>query len=367
MTGAGPLRVLALAPYPVEAAATRLRLVQLKGPLAARGMELTVSPFVSSATFSGLYDRRRLAGTVAGLAAAAVRRMGEVLAAHRFDVVVVQREAMLAGPPVVEWLVATARKVPLVLDLDDPTWVAYDSPTYGRLGRLLKWPAKAGWLIRHSAVVTCGSPVIAEHVRALGTAAVVVPSVVDTDLYRPGRGGRSGPPVVGWVGSHSTWQYLDPLLAVLAEVGREHQFLLRVVGAGVERLQAPGVPVEALPWSLAREVEDFQSLDVGLYPMPEGDAWASGKSGLKAVQYMAVGVPFVASPVGVMAQMGEAGLTHLLASTPGEWRRQLGRLLGDPDLRRRMGQAGRAYSVAHYGLDGVADTMARALRQAAGR
>ncbi len=118
--------------------------------------------------------------------------------------------------------------------------------------------------------------------------------------------------------------------------------------------------VEHQPWSLAREVEDFQDLDIGLYPMDDNQ-WTIGKSGLKSIQYMAVGVPFVASPVGAAATIGEPGVTHFPATAAAEWRDALGRLLEDPGLRRSMGDAGRRHVLEHYRLDQMADRLASAL------
>jgi glycosyltransferase involved in cell wall biosynthesis len=284
---------------------------------------------------------------------------------------------MIFGPPVVEWLSTKLGGVPVVLDLDDATYVPYDSPTYGRLGAALKWFRKTDDLIRWARVVTCGNRNIAEYVSRKGTRAVVIPTVVDTDIFRPapeaGTGAPEGeagdrPPVLGWIGTHSTFPFLESIFPVLRELAREHRFRLKVVGAGAHQPELPGVEVEYLDWKLDREVEDFRSLDVGLYPLTAlGNApneWLAGKSGFKAVQYMAVGVPFVVTPVGVCAEMGEAGATHLAATTPDEWRAALASLLSDAHLRRRMGEAGRRHALEHYGLRAQAEKLAAALRSA---
>ena len=358
------MRVLALAPLPVEAAATRLRLTQLQGPLADRGIDLTIHPFVDSATFATLYDRGAWPRTAARLTRAAIRRIPDVWNARHFDAVLVQREAMLFGPPVVERLAARAQGTALVLDLDDATYVAYDSPTYGRFARWLKWPGKTDTLISMADGVTCGSRAIADYVMAQGTPATPVPTVVDLDVWVP-RNKENDPPVIGWVGSHSTFPYLEAIVPALQDVARDHRFRLLVVGSGRRHLEIPGVDVEHRPWSLEREVRDFQELDIGLYPLPADDPWAAGKSGLKAVQYMAVGVPYVASPVGAAAEMGVEHLTHLFARSPDAWRQALSGLLADADRRKRMGEAARANAEFNYPLVHAAEALARALFQAA--
>ena len=362
------MRVLALASYPVEAAATRYRLQQFVAPLAERGIELSVRPFLDSELFATLYDRRRWPRTAAGLVRAAFSRLGDARLAARADVVLVQREAMMFGPPVVEWLAARGARRPMVLDLDDATYVRYTSPTYGRLGSALKWFGKTDDLIRWAEVVTCGNRSIAEYVAAKGARAVVIPTVVDTEQFRPrvaGGDAGSGVPTLGWIGTHSTFPFLESIFPVLRELAGRHRFRLKVVGAGRD-FAVPGVEVENLPWSLGREVADFQSFDVGLYPLVADD-WSVGKSGFKAIQYMAVGIPYVVSPVGACGEIGEPGATHFCATTAEEWRDALSRLLSDAGLRRRMGEAGRAHAVRHYNLPDQADKLARALRSAAGR
>jgi glycosyltransferase involved in cell wall biosynthesis len=359
------MKVLALASYPVEAAATRYRLTQFVAPLRERGIELDVRPFLNSRLFASLYRREQLPRTALGLAASAFRRFTDVGRARGAEVVLVQREAMMFGPPVVEWLTTRVGKRPMVLDLDDATYVSYTSPTYGRLASALKWFSKTDDLIRWAKIVTCGNRHIAEYVSGKGAEARVIPTVVDTELFRPApfEPAREGPPVLGWIGTHSTFQYLKAIFPALTELARSHRFRLKVVGAGTREIDLPGVEVESLDWSLEREVADFQSFDVGLYPIV-ADEWSLGKSGFKAIQYMAVGIPFVVSPVGSCAEIGEAGRTHLAATSQEEWTAALGELLADKERRRQMGEAGRLHAVEHYTVPIQADKLAQALRDA---
>jgi glycosyltransferase involved in cell wall biosynthesis len=359
------LKVLALASYPIEAAATRYRLAQFVSPLAERGITLEVHPFIDSRLFSSLYRRSALAYTALNLAGATARRFGDVWRARGVDVLFVQREAMLFGPPLIEWLAMRLGDCPMVLDLDDATYLPYVSPVYGRMASALKWFSKTDDLIRWARVVTCGNRTIANYVESKGVPTAVIPTVVDTELFRPRpRPQGSDVPVVGWIGTHSTYPYLETIFPVLQELARTHRFRLKVVGAGRDQVSLPGVEVENLKWSLEREVEDFQSFDIGLYPVIPSE-WAAGKSGFKAIQYMAVGIPYVVTPVGGCAEIGEADVTHLCATSSDEWRVALGRLLRDADLRRRMGEAGRKHALQHYTVPIQSDKLARVLREAA--
>ena len=358
------IRVLALASYPLEAASSRYRIVQFIEPLAERGIDVRFAPFLDRNLFAVLYQPRKLLPRLPLLALRAIAHAAGALRAARADVVFIQREAMLAGPPVIEWLVRRVLRRPLVLDLDDATYIAYDSPVYGRAASMLKWPAKTDRLIRWARVVACGNPTIAAHARDLGAETVIVPTVVDTRIFRPLDALPRDVPVVGWIGSHGTFPFLERILPIFEQLGREGRFRLTIVGSGRSDVSVPGVEVDCRPWQLDREVEDFRALDVGVYPIDDSE-WSAGKSGFKAVQYMACGVPFVMSPVGVCATMGVAGETHFLARSDSEWLDALRRLLADAELRRQMGRAGRVYAEAHYSLAGQIDALANILREAA--
>lgn len=363
------MKVLALASYPVEAAATRFRLQQFVAPLAARGIDLEIQPFLTSKQFQDLYRRGAAVRVAAGLMKSGGKRIFHLAAARSADVVLVQREAMLLGPPVIEWILTHVLRRPMVLDLDDATYVSYESPTYGALSKKLKWFNKTDDLIKSATIVTCGNRSIAEYASGKGARTRIIPTVVDTDIFKPLARPDSRPPLrLGWIGTHSTFPYLESIFPVLSSLAERFDFCLKVVGSGRERIAVPSITIENFAWAMDREVRDFQSLDLGLYPIDAtlySGKWAQGKSGFKAVQYMAVGVPFVATPVGGSAEIGEPGITHFFASTNDEWYRSLERLMGDPDQRLKMGAAGRAHAVAHYGLEDQADKLAQTLREAA--
>jgi len=364
------MKVLALCSYPVEAAATRFRLAQFVGPLSEFGIELDVRPFLSGRQFQNLYSPGRSVENLFGSIAPALRRVSLIAASRKYDLLLVQREAMFFGPAVFEWLYRVVGRIPLVLDLDDATYVRYVSPNYGRLASSLKFFGKTDKLIKTSVVVTCGNRYIAEYVESLGQEAVVIPTVVDTDEFHPVEK-QNEIPVLGWIGTHSTFPFLKWLFPVLESLARRHRFALTVVGAGVNDIELDGVEVSNRQWQLDREVEDFQSLDIGLYPMTLSSSanqdWLLGKSGFKAIQYMAVGVPFVMSPIGVASELGEPGITHFNATTAADWYTHLDKLLSDEGLRLRMGKAGRQHSLKKFTVGRQAELLAKTLNEAGSR
>lgn len=357
------IRVLALASYPVEAASSRYRIVQFIEPLARRGIDVTFAPFLDAPLFAALYTPGKLLRRLPRIAARTLIRAGALVRAEQADVVFVQREAMLFGPPVLEWLVAQLFGRPMLLDLDDATWIPYVSPVYGRLATLLKWRSKTDHLIDWARIVTCGSPNIAAYVRARGAEAVIVPTVVDSSRFRPVEAHPHDIPTIGWIGTHGTYPFFERLIPIFEQLAHERPFRLIIVGSGRDDVRIEGVEVDCRPWRLEREIDDFQSLDAGVYPIAD-DEWSAGKAGLKAVQYMATGVPFVMSPIGVCATMGVPGRTHFAAVTDDDWLDALRRLVIDAALRKQMSAAGRAFAVENYSVEAQADVLAALIRDA---
>jgi glycosyltransferase involved in cell wall biosynthesis len=339
-------RLLVLTPNPIAAASTRSRLAQFFPQLRAAGIEPVLRPFLDDVSFGVLYRRGALVRKLRAAGAALAGRAADLVRAVGADAVLIHREAALVGPPVVEWLLARIERCPIVFDLDDAIWVPYASPTYGaRLSRLLKSPDKIHFTLAAARHIIAGNPYIADYARGYNRRVDVIPTVIDTEQFHPAPAERKVP-VLGWIGTHSSLQYLRAIVPALTRLAARRAFVLRVVGG---TLDAPGLPVENVPWSLTREVADFQGLDVGLYPLVE-DAWSVGKSGFKAVQYMACGVPVVASPVGVTRDMIRDGVNGFLASDDATWVARLEALLDDAALRRRLGEAGRADAVERWSV-----------------
>lgn len=362
------MEVLGLCSYPLEAAATRYRLVQFVAPLAERGINLRVLPFLDKDEFSALYKRGQTARKAVRLLNSARKRLFDVIKPQHFDALFVQREAMLFGPPVFEWLYKTIGKHPLILDLDDATYLNYVSPTYGRLGSALKFFGKTNTLIDWSETVICGNRHIAEYVEGKGKHAVVVPTVVDTDKFYPIEKEEMRMPIIGWVGTHSTFPLLAEIFPVLQDLAGKYDFTLKIVGAGKNEIKLDGVRIENLEWTLEREIKDFQSLDIGLYPLEATETvskeWLAGKSGFKAIQYMAVGIPFVVTPAGVCAEIGIDGKTHFSALTKEQWYKSLVKLLKSAELRKEMGENGRNYALKHYTVLQQAEKIADVIQKA---
>lgn len=214
-----------------------------------------------------------------------------------------------------------------------------------------------------SDVVLAGNKFLADYAHRYAKQVVLIPTCIDTEKFRPSDRSRSSDGcVVGWIGSHSTAKYLRSLLPLLERVAGTHRFHLYVVG-DPEPLWARGLKMTQAPWAIEREVEDFQRCDIGIYPLWDDD-WSRGKCGFKAIQFMACGVPVVASAVGVNCEVIQDGVNGFLAASDEEWVEKLGWLLSDPLLREKLGRAGRETVVEQYALDVHAPAMTAVLHSA---
>ncbi|HEX8284185.1 MAG TPA: glycosyltransferase family 4 protein [Pyrinomonadaceae bacterium] len=335
------MRLLAVVPSVYDRnPSQRYRIEQWEPLLRASGVEITYRPFEDAELNAILYQRGRLAGKLRLVGGALVRRFSDVRAARGFDAVYVLREAALLGPPFFERLLARSG-VPYVFDFDDAVFERYVSPANGYLS-YLKFPGKTRTICRLAAHVMAGNQYLADYARSVNRNVTVVPTTVDTAKYTVEAREPNDVPVIGWTGSYSTVQHLLTLSGALRRLAERERFRLRVIGSPGMGLDAlGGLEVESVPWRSETEVEDLRPIDVGVMPLPE-DRWSKGKCGMKALQYMGLGIPTVCSPVGVNSEIIRDGENGLLARDEAEWVEKLGLLLRSPELRGRLGRAGRA-------------------------
>lgn len=358
-------RILALSPIPEEGAGCRFRIAQFRPWLERAGFALTIHPLFDREFFQLVYQPGRYARKAAALLDRTWDRLRVLRARHTYDVVLLYREAYPIGPPWLERQLAR-RGVPLVYDFDDAVYLPNTSEA-NRIIASLKNPGKIPEVLKLCRHVMAGNAHLAEVARRANPNVTVVPTSVDTSVWVPRTRPRTAdaPLVIGWIGTPTTTQYLLELGPVLQDLARTHSFVLRVSGS-VEPVAFPGVTVENVAWHLDKEVELFNTCDIGVYPLPD-DEWTRGKCGFKAIQFMACGVPIVASPVGVNREIVQDGVSGLLAGSPAAWKETLAALLTRADLRAALGPRGRQVIERQYSLAVVAPTLVDVFRQVAGR
>lgn len=353
------MRVLALTKYGSLAASTRQRFMLYEPALASAGIKVEYAPLLRNDHLERMFAGQRTNWLAVVRSYAA--RVIKLLSAHRYDLVWIHCELFPFLPSFLERLAAFSGK-PVVFDYDDAIFHMYDTARAPIVRLLLGGKLKP--LLRHATICCCGNPYLKSYAERFCPSCIILPTVVDTDIYAPVvKEQKRAPPVIGWIGTPSTWQYARNVVPLLHEFTREGRARVKIVGAGAAAAPELSTGMDLIEWSEDREVADVQSMDIGIMPV-RNDEWARGKSGYKLVQYMACGLPVVASPVGVNSEMIREGVNGYLADTEEQWRNALQRLIRDAQLRSRMGAAGRARAVASYSLSSQAPRLIEVFRSA---
>ncbi|HEY0428214.1 MAG TPA: glycosyltransferase family 4 protein [Pyrinomonadaceae bacterium] len=316
----------------------RYRIEQWEPLLQEKGVEITYAPFETEELRQILHQSGNTWQKFKAVAEGMNRRRRQIKSLAGYDLIYVFREAALLGPPWFERRFARSG-IPMVFDFDDAIFQTYRSPSNGYLS-YLKFPAKTGEICRLSAHVMVGNQYLADYAGEFNKNVTIVPTTIDTEKYTIAEKDSDAETLtVGWSGSFSTVQHLDTIRDVLQELAQAEKFRLRVIGSSAE-YELPGVEVEAIKWRSETETEDLRSIDIGIMPLPD-DLWSKGKCGAKALQYMALGIPTVCSPVGVNSTIIRDGENGFLADGKAEWIEKLKKLIHSAELRKKLGAAGR--------------------------
>lgn len=333
--------------------ASRFRFLQYVPLLEQAGWEVSHRPCIPSRPWRSPLELRAL--KVLQQQAQRLRRVAhrwrDIRDATRFDVVFLSRD-LLGGDP--RWEARLVRRNPrVVFDFDDAVYEAAG-------GR------QAEWMCRHAAWVTAGNETLAAWARQFSERVSVLPTVVDVAAHEraaPRPGGRR----VGWCGSdRSIAGTLIPQLPMLARLQQELDFELVVMTRPRPVFSVPGLRWVYVEWNDRDEKRLGEFLDIGIMPLPD-TPFHRGKCGLKLLQYMACGLPFVATPLGVNVALAGSGARGFTAADEAAWRAALVALLAQPRLGAEMGARGRAFCAEHYDLPRWAPVLSAILQRAAGQ
>jgi glycosyltransferase involved in cell wall biosynthesis len=341
------LRILVLSPsLPDTSPSMRFRLEQWAPRLERLGCRFHYLPFEDAALHAVLYQTGRWPAKAWRLARAWGRRWRVPALAADYDLIFLHREASLIGPAWIERRLAE-RGVPLVYDFDDPIWLPYHSPSNGLLSRL-KCPGKTAAICRLARQVLVGNRLLAGWASQHNRNVAVVPSTIELDRYPPRASADRGMVTLGWTGSHSTLPFLQMLIHPLRRLAERKRFRLLVV-SHTDQLDLDFGPIEvtARRWRAETEASDLGEMDIGLGPFPD-TGWTPWRCHGKVLQYMAAGMPTVASRIGILGDyLGDADAGYLAASED-EWVERLSQLIDDAHLRRDMGERARQRIEADY-------------------
>jgi glycosyltransferase involved in cell wall biosynthesis len=347
------MKILFLIPYPLKAAPSqRFRFEQYLNLLTENGFEITNQSFWDEPTWTILYKSANSSQKAIGFLKGLVKRFIVLIQVSKFDFVFVHRECLPIGPPIIEWLIAKVFKKKIIYDFDDAIWLPNTSQE-NKLVAFAKWHGKVAHICKWSYKVSCGNSFLANYALQFNQKVIVNPTTVDTaNLHNPSRYTvleKSPPVVIGWTGTQSTLAYLDSIAPILQKLEAKFTGQVRLLIIANKAPQLNLKFVDFIPWSKQTEVEDLLKMDIGIMPLND-DIWAKGKCGFKALQYMALEIPAVVSPVGVNTKIIDNGTNGYWCATEIEWLNCLEKLISDTVLRKQIGVAGRKKIVSHYSI-----------------
>lgn len=339
-----------MVPYPLGIAPSqRFRFEQYFAELDHRGVSYTVRPFLDEAAMAVLYRKGSYVLKAWKVLVGFVKRFADLFHLSKFDTVFIHREAVPLGPPLIEWVVCKLFKKRVVFDFDDAIWLKNTSEGNPFIA-LLKRYRNADNLCEWATVVSCGNAYLCDHARLFNHQVVLNPTTIDTVLHHNRTKQYATAPskvVVGWTGTHSTIPYLERLMPTLVELREKYDFELLVIADRTPSFTFNGL--RFVPWNKTTEIDDLLLMDVGIMPLDD-DAWSRGKCGFKALQYMALGIPALVSPVGVNTEIVVHGTNGYLCATETEWRQMLEAIFANPAVLPTMSNAARKTVEQRYSV-----------------
>ena len=343
-----PNKILFIAPYPHnEAPSQRFRFEQYIGYFKENGIEITFAPFLDVKTWKTLYSEGNIAKKALGLFRSFVKRFLLLFTLYKYDKIFIHREAAHIGPPFFEFIIAKVLRKKYIYDYDDATWLPNYSETNASFHRLKAyWKVK--YCIKWAYHVTPGNQYLANYAQKYNDKTTIIPTTIDTiNHHNLITNYDAEKLVIGWTGTHTTMHYLDFLVPIIAELEKKFSFDFLIISNENPTYQLKSL--KFIKWNHATEIQDLAKISIGVMPL-EQDIWSEGKCGFKGLQYMALGIPVLMSPVGVNKKILEDKVNGFLVKTPQEWKDCLETLLINKELRKKVGQAGKQTIIDRYSV-----------------
>jgi len=334
------MRILFLPRYCPLGASSRYRIWQYVPLFERAGHEVEVQPLLADGYLEEWYKSRRKGWQ--WLTAGYWRRLLGALRVRHFDAVICEQEIWPFLPAFVELFFQR---------LSPRFFVDYDDAAYTKYSRWTVLRQKIPRIMAAAEAVVVGNNHLADYARLFAQQVHVIPTVVDLSRY-PNQccDGPSNTVRVAWIGTPDTARFLKPLIPIMEKLQYAHPRLsFRFIGAG-DGFLSNGLRAEVPAWAERTEAHLLSECHIGIMPLPDGE-FMRGKCGLKLIQYMACGLPVVASPVGVNTEIVEEGKNGFLAATSDEWFEKLDKLVRHAELRLSLGEAGRAKVAAGYTIE----------------
>jgi glycosyltransferase involved in cell wall biosynthesis len=289
------------------------------------------------------------------------KRLSDARAAKNFDIIFIQREAYLLGTSYFENRFKKSGAI-VVFDFDDAIWLMDVSDVNKKFG-WLKRPTKTAEIVSISDLVIAGNPYLADYARTYNPNVIMIPTSVDTEKFQRKEPAKIKERIcIGWTGSHTTIKHFSLAIPFLRELKKKYgnRIYFKIIGDAA--YSEPALGIQGLKWNKDTEIEDLSEIDIGIMPLPD-DAWSRGKCGLKCLEYMALCIPPVVSPVGVNTDIVQDGINGFVADTNNEWVEKISGLIESAELRKQIGEKARQSVIEKYSVLAHRDTYVKILAE----
>lgn len=275
------------------------------------------------------------------------KRLKDINKAKEYDIVFVFREAFFTGTTYFERKIAQSN-AKLIFDFDDSIW-RHDVSEGNKKWGWLKNPDKTKKIIELSDSIFVGNQYLMDYAKMYNSNVKLIPTTIDTNYHIPNKI-ISNQLCIGWTGSSTTLKYFETLIPVLIKIKEKYneKVTFKVI-VDVEKEYA-ALGIKTTPWNLITEMDELNKIDIGIMPLPN-NKWTEGKCGFKGLQYMALEIPTIMSPVGVNTEIIQNGVNGFLADTDEEWLSILSNLIESENLRNELGVKARETIEKKYSVE----------------
>lgn len=340
-----------MVPYPRgKAPSQRFRFEQYFSLLKEKGFTFVVKPFYSVETWNILHYEGHIFTKAFRILGSFFIRFFQLFQLFKYDFIFIHREITPLGPPIFEWIIAKVLRKKIIYDFDDAIWL----PNYSEANtsfQKFKYYSKVNGIMKWATKISAGNEYLVNYAENYNKNVFINPTTIDTvnyhnpNLYKTAN--TSSKVVIGWTGTHHTTKYLEFLVPIFEKLSLEFDFEFCVISNEAPSFRLKNI--NFVKWRKETEIEDLLRFDVGLMPLTD-DQWANGKCGFKALQYMSLGIPAIASPIGINNSIIDQGINGFLCSNEKEWFDALHYFLSDKNNREEMHHSARDKIILNYSV-----------------
>lgn len=339
----------------------RFRFEQYFDHLSKNGFDCELSFLINEQEDKILYQHGHYFAKFKVFVKSYLKRFKDLRHKNDYAIVFIFREALMTGSVYFEKQFKKSN-AKLVYDFDDAIWHQDVSDANKKIS-FLKKPEKISDIIALCDLVFAGNQYLADYAGKYNSNVMIVPTTIDTNEYKRIPLDKSDDRIcIGWSGSITTIKHFEYALSFLAKIKEKYQDTIKIKVIGDGSYVNEQLGIQGIAWTKKDEIKELSEIDIGIMPLPD-DEWTKGKCGLKGLQYMALEIPTVMSPIGVNSDIIQDGVNGFLAETEDEWIRKISLLIDSAELREKLGSDARKTVENLYSVESQKNNYLNAFNQ----